>query len=102
MFVCLDTFTMTLNALILLINFISFQAHEYIYIITVLCFQQQIIRFSLQKGLDIEFYWRASEASETVLGVDNAKSGICYIMYTSDVLEHKWRASLKTILFLYE
>ncbi len=22
--------------------------------------------------------WRASEASETVLGVDNAKSGICY------------------------
>ncbi len=24
-------------------------------------------------------YWRASEASETVLGVDNAKSGICYI-----------------------
>ncbi len=27
-------------------------------------------------------YWRASEASETVLGVDNAKSGICYILYT--------------------
>ncbi len=27
-------------------------------------------------------YWRASVASETVLGVDNAKSGICY-----------WRAS---------
>ncbi len=24
-------------------------------------------------------YWRASEASETELGVDNAKSGICYI-----------------------
>ncbi len=24
-------------------------------------------------------YWRASEASETVLGVDNAKSGICYM-----------------------
>ncbi len=23
-------------------------------------------------------YWGASEASETVLGVDNAKSGICY------------------------
>ncbi len=23
--------------------------------------------------------WRASEASETVLGVDNAKSGICYM-----------------------
>ncbi len=23
-------------------------------------------------------------------------------IYTSDVLEHKWRASLKTILFLYE
>ncbi len=28
-------------------------------------------------------YWRASVASETVLGVDNAKSGICY-----------WRASV--------
>ncbi len=25
------------------------------------------------------FIWRASVASETVLGVDNAKSGICYI-----------------------
>ncbi len=24
-------------------------------------------------------FWRASVASETVLGVDNAKSGICYI-----------------------
>ncbi len=24
-------------------------------------------------------YWRASEASGTVLGVDNAKSGICYM-----------------------
>ncbi len=24
-------------------------------------------------------YWRASEASETVLGVDNAQSGICYM-----------------------
>ncbi len=23
--------------------------------------------------------WRASKASETVLGVDNAKSGICYM-----------------------
>ncbi len=23
--------------------------------------------------------WRSSEASETVLGVDNAKSGICYM-----------------------
>ncbi len=52
--------------------------------------------------------WRASGASETVLGVDNAKSGICYwrasgavlgvdnaksgicYMYTSGVLEHKW------------
>ncbi len=29
------------------------------------------------------FIWRASEASETVLGVDNAKLGICY-----------WRASV--------
>ncbi len=26
-------------------------------------------------------YWRASEASETVLGVDNAKSGICICMW---------------------
>ncbi len=26
-----------------------------------------------------DVYWRASEANETVLGVDNAKSGICYI-----------------------
>ncbi len=26
-----------------------------------------------------DVYWRASEASETVLGVDNAKSGICYM-----------------------
>ncbi len=26
-------------------------------------------------------YWGASEASETVLGVDNAKSGICYILF---------------------
>ncbi len=25
------------------------------------------------------YNWRASVASETVLGVDNAKSGICYI-----------------------
>ncbi len=25
-----------------------------------------------------------------------------YIILTSDVLEHKWRASLKTILFLYK
>ncbi len=25
-----------------------------------------------------------------------------YYIYTSGVLEHKWRASLKTILFLYE
>ncbi len=24
-----------------------------------------------------------------------------YSIYTSDVLEHKWRASLKTILFLF-
>ncbi len=26
-------------------------------------------------------YWRVSGASETVLGVDNAKSGICYYVY---------------------
>ncbi len=29
-------------------------------------------------------YWRASEASETVLGVDNAKSGICYMYVCID------------------
>ncbi len=34
--------------------------------------------------------WRASEASETVLGVDNAKSGICY-----------WRASVAKIGDVY-
>ncbi len=28
--------------------------------------------------------WRASEASETVLGVDNAKSGICYMYVCMD------------------
>ncbi len=28
--------------------------------------------------------WRASVASETVLGVDNAKSGICYIYVCMD------------------
>ncbi len=29
-------------------------------------------------------YWRASVASETVLGVDNARSGICYIYVRMD------------------
>ncbi len=29
-------------------------------------------------------YWRASVASETVLGVDNAKSGICNIYVCMD------------------
>ncbi len=28
--------------------------------------------------------WRASEGSETVLGVDNAKSGICYMYVCMD------------------
>ncbi len=28
--------------------------------------------------------------------------GCIKLQYTSDVLEHKWRVSLKTILFLYE
>ncbi len=28
--------------------------------------------------------WRASGASETVLGVDNAKSGICYMYVWMD------------------
>ncbi len=51
-------------------------------------------------------YWRASEASETVLGVDNAKSGICYIyvcMYGWYVCSLNARAGifflLKTRLF---
>ncbi len=35
--------------------------------------------------------WRASEASETVLGVDNAKSGICY-MYKDGTYAPKMRA----------
>ncbi len=35
----------------------------------------------VQLRFQIYYYWRASEASETVLGVDNAKSGICYIYY---------------------
>ncbi len=50
--------------------------------------------------------WRASEASETVLGVDNAKSGICYIyvcMYGWYVCSLNARAGnfflLKTRLF---
>ncbi len=30
-------------------------------------------------------YWRASVASETVLGVDNVKSGICYMYICIDV-----------------
>ncbi len=50
--------------------------------------------------------WRASVASETVLGVDNAKSGICYIyvcMYGWYVCSLNARAvnvfPLKTRLF---
>ncbi len=39
-------------------------------------------------------YWRASVASETVLGVDNAKSGICYI---HSPLPERPRLSLRTI-----
>ncbi len=49
--------------------------------------------------------WRASVASETLTGVTQSKIGdVCLFiyLYTSDVLEHKWRASLKTILFLYD
>ncbi len=33
----------------------------------------------INKKSGMFIYWRASEASETVLGVDNAKSGICYM-----------------------
>ncbi len=33
----------------------------------------------LKHTTSLFIYWRASVASETVLGVDNAKSGICYI-----------------------
>ncbi len=35
--------------------------------------------FVLKHTTSLFIYWRASVASETVLGVDNAKSGICYI-----------------------
>ncbi len=35
-------------------------------------------------------YWRASEASETVLGVDNAKWGICYIYIYVYVFMYEW------------
>ncbi len=42
--------------------------------------------------------WRASEASETVLGVDNAKSGICYIyICIYSPLPERPRLSLRTI-----
>ncbi len=41
-----------------------------------------------------DVYWRASVASETVLGVDNAKSGICYIY---SPLPERPRLSLRTI-----
>ncbi len=41
-------------------------------------------------------YWRASVASETVLRVDNAKSGICYI-YIYSPLPERPRLSLRTI-----
>ncbi len=34
--------------------------------------------------------------------VFNMAGYLLHIIITSDVLEHKWRASLKTILFLYE
>ncbi len=49
-------------------------------------------------------FWRASVASETLTGVTQSKIGdvylFIYLYITSGVLEHKWRASLKTILFL--
>ncbi len=59
-------------------------------------------------------YWRASVASEKLTGVTQLKIGdvclsvcmdvrmsFCTLTHrTSGVLEHKWRASLKTILFL--
>ncbi len=38
-----------------------------------------ITAHSAQQHDLLSFNWRASVASETVLGVDNAKSGICYI-----------------------
>ncbi len=42
-----------------------------------------------------DVYWRASVASETLTGVKMKKSGMFIYLYTSGVLEHKWRASLK-------
>ncbi len=58
----------------------------------------------------VETSWLASVASETLTGVKMKKSGMFIYLSserserdtTSDVLEHKWRASLKTIIFLYE
>ncbi len=40
--------------------------------------------------------------SFVMLITTTASGGIFDSSITSDVLEHKWRASLKTILFLYE
>ncbi len=37
-----------------------------------------------------------------ILTLKNQQSHSWVIIHTSDVLEHKWRASLTTILFLYE
>ncbi len=40
---------------------------------------QKYTRVKVQNDIHMLSYWQASEASETVLGVDNAKSGICYM-----------------------
>ncbi len=50
---------------------------------------------------------QASGASETVLGVDNAKSGICYIymyicMYAFKRVRGCWVFSIKTRLFMLD
>ncbi len=74
------------------------------------------------KEIFVRGNWRASVASETLTGVTQSKIGdvslfserakrvkltisrvqLRFQIYTSDVLEHKWRASLKIILLLYE
>ncbi len=41
--------------------------------------------------------------TESLCGLAHRADSLMSLRYnTSDVLEHKWRASLKTILFLYE
>ncbi len=53
-------------------------------------------------------YSRVSYRVRSALGISPPEGSystcdqLISVKYTSDVLEHKWRASLKTMLFLYE